>query len=60
MANDNIKDNKSDEKGFIVGRRDILKGLATVPVLGAFAYAAYRKNRLDKIIQANSVSTRWI
>ena len=57
MANDNIKDNKSDEKGFIVGRRDILKGLATVPVLGAFAYAAYRKNRLDKIVQANSVST---
>jgi len=30
-----------------VGRRDILKGLAAVPVLGAFSYAWLRKNSLE-------------
>ena len=28
-----------------ISRRDILKGMATVPVLGAFAYAFYRKRK---------------
>jgi predicted dehydrogenase len=30
-------------------RRDLLKGLATVPVLGAMAYGTWRKRRLDHI-----------
>jgi len=32
-----------------MNRREVLKGLATVPVLGAFAYGTWRKRRLDHI-----------
>ncbi len=31
-----------------IGRRDILKGLAALPVLGAFSYAWARKNKIDE------------
>lgn len=31
-----------------ITRRDIVKGLATVPVLGAFAYGFYRKRKFDR------------
>jgi predicted dehydrogenase len=31
-----------------IGRRDILKGIAAVPVLGAFSYAWLRKNKIDE------------
>jgi len=41
-----------DESG--ISRRDIVKGLATVPVLGAFGYAFYRKRKLDRQIK-NSI-----
>jgi len=30
-----------------ISRRDIIKGLATIPVLGAFAYGLWRKNKYD-------------
>lgn len=30
-----------------LNRRDLLKGIATVPVLGAFAYGVWRKKKLD-------------
>ncbi|HPR32592.1 MAG TPA: Gfo/Idh/MocA family oxidoreductase [Prolixibacteraceae bacterium] len=30
-------------------RRDILKGLATLPVLGAFGYGIYKKTRYDRL-----------
>ena len=43
------KKNKSD-KGSHISRRDILKGIATVPVLGAFAYGWYKKRSLDKML----------
>ncbi len=36
-------------KGNDMNRRDLLKGLATVPVLGAFAYGTWRKRRQDHI-----------
>ena len=36
-------------------RRDVLKGIATVPVLGAMAYGVYRKNKLDNIFR-NSIN----
>jgi predicted dehydrogenase len=32
-----------------MNRRDVIKGLATVPVLGAMAYGTWRKNRQDHI-----------
>jgi predicted dehydrogenase len=37
---------KSDRSPKLIGRRDLLKGLATIPVLGAIAYGIYRKKRL--------------
>ncbi len=37
-----------------ISRRDIVKGLATVPVLGAFAYGFYRKRKHDRQIK-NSI-----
>jgi predicted dehydrogenase len=41
------------EKGGRFSRRDIVKGLATVPVLGAFAYAFLRKRRYDNMLRNN-------
>ncbi len=35
--------------GNSMNRRDLLKGLATVPVIGAIAYGTWRKQRLDHI-----------
>jgi len=37
-----------------ITRRDIVKGLATVPVLGAFAYGFYRKKKYDRQLK-NSI-----
>jgi len=34
-----------------IGRRDLLKGLATVPVLGAFAWGWYKKKKLDRYLK---------
>lgn len=34
-----------------IGRRDLIKGLATFPVLGAFAWGWYRKKRLDRMLK---------
>lgn len=33
-------------------RRDLLKGLATIPVIGAFAYAHYRKSNYDRLVNS--------
>ena len=33
------------------GRRDVLKGLATIPVLGVFAYGWYKKRRYDNLLK---------
>jgi len=34
-----------------IGRRDLLKGIAGVPVLGALAYAWHRKRKFDKYLK---------
>ncbi len=34
-------------------RRDLLKGLATIPVLGAFAFAWYKKRHYDNYLKSN-------
>ncbi len=39
-----MKENKNK-----IGRRDILKSLATIPVVGALAYGWYRKKRYDRL-----------
>lgn len=46
-TNDNTS--SSREKTKKIGRRDLLKGLATVPVIGAIAYGSYRKKHLDHL-----------
>jgi predicted dehydrogenase len=38
-----------NEKNNRIGRRDLLKGLATIPVAGAFLYAWYQKRKYDQI-----------
>ncbi len=43
------KDKKS-QKGKI-GRREVIKSLATIPVLGAFAYGWYKKRNYDKFLK---------
>jgi predicted dehydrogenase len=42
-----------NDKGSRFSRRDVVKGLATVPVLGAFAYAFWRKRRYDNMLRSN-------
>jgi predicted dehydrogenase len=51
------QENPAPEKGEGTGslsRRDIVKGLATLPVLGAFGYGFYRKRKYDRQIR-NSI-----
>jgi hypothetical protein len=36
-----------------MNRRDLLKGLATVPVVGAFAFAWYKKRHYDEYLKSN-------
>ncbi len=52
---DNLsKDRENESKG--ISRRDIVKGLATVPVLGGVLYGAYRKLKHDRILRSNILS----
>ena len=44
-----MSDQEKNASGNPMNRRDLLKGLATVPVLGAFAYGTWRKRRQDHI-----------
>jgi predicted dehydrogenase len=40
-------DKTAENKTSIFSRRDILKGFATIPVLGALSYAFYKKRKFD-------------
>src|SRR5690554_1645566 len=42
-------DGKGDGDKVSQGRRDVLKAMATVPVLGAMAYGVYRKKRAETV-----------
>ncbi len=54
MSNENNKERDTEPvKGDNFTRRDVLKGLATVPVLGAFAYAYFKKRRYEKMLRGN-------
>ena len=44
-----IEEKQSD----IFNRRDVLKGLATVPVLGFFFVKFWKKMRIDKLKKSN-------
>ncbi len=47
-----IDKNTNESSG--ISRRDVVKGLATIPVLGAFAFAYYRKRKYTRQIR-NSI-----
>ena len=49
--NKDINSNENKPKG--VERRDVLKSLATLPVLGAFAYGVYKKRKYDRFLNSN-------
>ncbi|MGC9470323.1 MAG: Gfo/Idh/MocA family protein [Bacteroidales bacterium] len=49
-------DNKENSRSGKVHRREWVKTLATVPVLGVFAYAWYRKHRYDRLLKKNIFS----
>ena len=44
-----MSDKDKNTGGKKMNRRDVIKGLATVPVLGAMAYGTWRKQRQDHI-----------
>ena len=44
-----MTDKNKNTSGSKMNRRDVLKGLATVPVLGAMAYGTWRKTKQDHI-----------
>ncbi len=56
MDKDNNKKNEKKE-GQVIHRRDIIKGLATLPVVGAFFYSLYKKRRYDKLLKQNLSNT---
>jgi len=39
-----------------ISRRDLLKGLATLPIFGAFAYGVYKKKKVDEYLAGNANS----
>ena len=43
------KTEKKAEKAVSLTRRDVVKGLATIPVFGPFLYAFFRKKWLDDL-----------
>jgi len=45
--------NSSENSGDGLTRREVLSGLATVPVLGAFAYAFFKKRRYENMLRNN-------
>ena len=51
--NKKITSSESGEKETNTGRRNLLKGLATLPILGAFAYGIYKKKNYDRLINTN-------
>ena len=52
MAKDNSKE-KEPTRPKPMGRRDLIKGLATIPVMGAFAAAWFRKNSVEQQLKKN-------
>jgi len=49
MMEDNNKNSDSSKGG--IGRREVIKSLATIPVLGAFAYGWYKKRNYEKFLK---------
>ena len=50
MEDQNKSNQKKDKKN--ISRRDVLKSLATVPVVGAVAYGALKKKQYDHYLNS--------
>ena len=54
---ENNKENKNQDNqpksGNNIGRRDLIKGLATLPVAGAFAYGYFKKRNYQRFVHEN-------
>lgn len=50
QTNNNEQDNIDSRK---MKRRDMIKGLATIPVVGALAYGSWKKKRYDELFRKN-------
>ena len=51
MTEINTSEPSDPTKKSTISRRDIIKGLATIPVLGAFFYGWYKKRKLDTFLK---------
>ncbi len=51
--NKNENENKEKTPSPKMNRRDVLKGLATIPVLGAVAYGVIKKERYSRLFKQN-------
>lgn len=51
--NQNKTENKDNNTSKKINRRDVLKGLATIPVVGALAYGAFKKKRYEDLLRSN-------
>ena len=50
IENKNIQKNEDTKK---LNRREVLKGLATLPVVGAFFYSLYKKKQYDSFLKSS-------
>lgn len=48
-----MKDQEDKTKNNKLNRRDVIKGLATIPVLGAVIYGAYKKRQYERYLNNN-------
>ncbi|MBE0655895.1 MAG: gfo/Idh/MocA family oxidoreductase, partial [Bacteroidales bacterium] len=53
MSETNKPLNEQNEGQAGLSRRDIIKGLVTVPIVGALAYGTWKKKRYDHILREN-------
>jgi hypothetical protein len=49
------EENKNSTKKSSVNRRELLKGLATVPILGAIAYGVYKKKSYEHYLKSTII-----
>jgi len=53
---DTGKNKQTEEQGSGLSRRDVVKGLATIPFVGGAIYGAYRKRKYERQLKSNLLS----
>jgi len=54
-----MSDNTDKDNGKNMNRREILKGLATIPVFGLFLVNLWQKIRRDALRKSNTGCDQW-